>query len=60
MRKKNLLFKIIPFLLLRIRSRIRTLKSDPDPVKSSGSATLQLTTGRSMTAHSGVRIRIQE
>ena len=34
--KKNLLFKIIPFLLLRIRirSRIRTLKSDPDSVKS--------------------------
>ena len=32
MRKKNRLFKIIPFLLLRIR--IRTLKSDPDPVKS--------------------------
>ena len=30
MRKKNLLFKIIPFLLLRIR----TLKLDPDPVKS--------------------------
>ena len=32
MRKKKLQFKIIPFLLLRIRSR--TLKSDPDPVKS--------------------------
>ena len=32
MRKKNLLFKIIPFLLLRIL--IRTLKSDLDPVKS--------------------------
>ena len=29
MRKKNWLFKIIPFLLLRIR--FRTLKSDPDP-----------------------------
>ena len=45
MRKKNLtvLFKIIPFLLLRIRSRIWTLKSDPDPVKSSGSATLDPT-----------------
>ena len=36
MSKENLLFKIIPFLLLRIRirSRIRTLKSDLDPVKS--------------------------
>ena len=32
MRKKNLLFKIIPFLFLR--NRIRNLKSDPDPVKS--------------------------
>ena len=32
MRKKKLQFKIIPFLLLKIRSR--TLKSDPDPVKS--------------------------
>ena len=32
MRKKNLLFKIIPFLLLRIR--IQTLKYDLDPVKS--------------------------
>ena len=32
MRKTNFNNKIIPFLLLRIR--IRTLKSDPDPVKS--------------------------
>ena len=35
-RKKSLLFKIIPFLLLRVRiqNRIRTPKSDLDPVKS--------------------------